>query len=100
MATKRPSLHRAPVKDRAPSSLHRADYQVFLDVLRDMRVQAGLTQEAMAQAIQRNQTFVSAIERGEWRADLLQVKDMCDVCGVSLPEFAKRLDKALKQAGY
>lgn len=64
-------------------------------LLRQMRVEAALTQTELAARIDKDQTFVSKYESGERRLDVLELREICQAIGVSLEEFANRLEKAL-----
>lgn len=65
-------------------------------LLREMRIEAGLTQVDLAARIEKDQTYVSRYESGQRRLDVLEVREICQVVGVPLEEFVKRLEKALK----
>lgn len=77
-------------------SIHSASYAVFLKVLRATRERAGLTQEEVAKRIGEKQTFVSKCERGERRVDVVELRTFCRAFGMSLGEFAARLERAVK----
>lgn len=68
----------------------------LVSLLREMRVEAGLTQMELATLIERDQTFVSKYESGQRRLDVLEIREICQAIGISLAEFAERLEKALK----
>lgn len=68
----------------------------LVSLLREMRVEAGLTQTDLAARIERDQTFVSRYESGQRRLDVLEVREICQAIGINLEEFVKRLEKALK----
>ena len=53
-------------------SLHTNAWRHLLRQLIDLRRAAGLTQEDVAKQIGRTQSFVSKIERGERRLDVLE----------------------------
>lgn len=65
-------------------------------LLRDVRVKAGLTQSDLAAIIEKDQGYVSRYERGQRRLDLLEIRAICQAVGITLEEFARRLEKALK----
>jgi transcriptional regulator with XRE-family HTH domain len=65
-------------------------------LLREMRVEAGLTQTDLAARIKKDQAYVSRYESGQRRLDVLEVREVCQAIGSSLEEFVKRLEKALK----
>lgn len=68
-------------------------------LLRDIRVEAGLTQVEFAKALRRNQAYVSAVERGITRTDPLQLRAWCITAGTTLERFARRMEKALTATG-
>jgi transcriptional regulator with XRE-family HTH domain len=68
----------------------------MINLLREMRAEAGLTQTELAARIEKDQTFVSKYESGERRLDVLEVREICQVIGTTLEEFIKRLEEVLK----
>ena len=68
----------------------------LVSLLREIRIEAGLTQVELAERIERDQTFVSKYEGGQRRLDVLEVREICQASGITLEEFVRRLEKALK----
>ncbi|HEX7313121.1 MAG TPA: helix-turn-helix transcriptional regulator [Pyrinomonadaceae bacterium] len=68
----------------------------LVSLLREIRIEAGLTQMELAERIERDQTFVSKYESGQRRLDVLELREICQSVGVTLEEFVRRLEKALK----
>jgi transcriptional regulator with XRE-family HTH domain len=68
----------------------------LVSLLREMRSEAGLTQVDLAARIEKDQAYVSRYESGQRRLDVLEVREICQAAGVTLEEFVKRLEKALK----
>lgn len=68
----------------------------LVSLLREMRIEAGLTQVDLAARIERDQAYVSRYESGQRRLDVLEVREICQVIGATLEEFAVRLESALK----
>lgn len=64
-------------------------------LLRQMRTEAGLTQAEIAQRLGQPQSFVSKYESGERRLDVLELREVCAVVGVSLADFVRRLEQNL-----
>jgi transcriptional regulator with XRE-family HTH domain len=79
----------------ATKSLYKKENAALVALLRQTRDEAGLTQVELAEALGRPQSFVSKVERGERRLDLLQLRELCQACGVSLAAFVKRFEAAL-----
>lgn len=80
-----------------PKSIHRNEYRVLLRLLKEARERAGLTQAQCAKALGRHQSFVSDVERGVIRLDVVQLRDMCDVVGMGLGKFVKQFEIALRR---
>ena len=68
----------------------------LVSLLREIRIEAGLTQMELAERIERDQTLVSKYESGQRRLDVLELREICQAVGITLEEFVKRLEKALK----
>jgi transcriptional regulator with XRE-family HTH domain len=68
----------------------------LVSLLREMRIEAGLTQVDLAARIEKDQAYVSRYESGQRRLDVLEVREICQALGITLEEFVKRLEKALK----
>jgi transcriptional regulator with XRE-family HTH domain len=59
-------------------------------LLRQVRVEADLTQVQLADAIGQSQSYVSKYESGEQRLDLIELEAVCIACKLSLVDFVKR----------
>ncbi len=55
-----------------------------------------MTQTDLAAHIEKDQAYVSRYESGQRRLDVLEVREICQAIGVTLEEFAKKLERALK----
>ncbi|MSR57634.1 MAG: XRE family transcriptional regulator [Planctomycetaceae bacterium] len=64
------------------------------ELLRQIRLGAGLRQSDLAEKLGQPQSFVSKYESGERRLDLLEVRQICHAVGISLGEFVDRLEKS------
>jgi len=63
------------------------EYRLFLCHLRDARVEAGLTQQRLAQRLGETQSFISKVERGERRLDVVELRAFCKALDLSFPKF-------------
>jgi len=70
--------------------------KIFLDLLRELRKQKGLTQGQVAKGIGAKQAFVSKYETGERRLDFLDLAAICDVLSISVVKFAERFEGVRK----
>lgn len=78
-------------------SIHKSEYSILLRRLRALRTAAGLTQVDLSTALQRPQSYVSDVERGSRRMDLLQLRDFCQACGQSLTDFVDEFEQELAE---
>ena len=79
--------------------MYRDENLVLLRLLKQCRVEAGLTQAEFAQALDRPQSFASDIERGLRRIDLVQLRDICHALGLGLVDFVQRFEAELSSEG-
>jgi transcriptional regulator with XRE-family HTH domain len=75
---------------------NRKQQKVLLSLLRDLRVQAGIRQIDMARALGKPQAFVSYYESGARRLDLLELRQICKILGLSLLDFVRKFEKLLQ----
>jgi len=83
-------------------STHHHEYQTLLTLLRDLRERAGITQVVLAETLRNTQTFISKVERGERRIDVVEFIELCEAIGVSpVAAFQELMDRRLppKTAG-
>jgi transcriptional regulator with XRE-family HTH domain len=59
-------------------------------LLRQVRLDANLTQSQLAEKIGQTQSYVSKYENGEQRLDLIELEAVCKAAGVSLTVFVER----------
>lgn len=55
-----------------PKTIFGGDHLRLVDALIEARKSAGLTQEELASRVGRDQTFISLIERGQRRVDVIE----------------------------
>lgn len=63
-------------------SIHNDDYRLLLDLLRQVREAAGITQIDLAERLMNTQSYVSKCERGERRIDVMELVSYCDAMGI------------------
>jgi len=71
------------------SSVHTPQYRRLLQRLREARQRAHLTQEQVADALGRTQSFVSKCESGERRIDAIELQAFAELYGVPLQRFTE-----------
>lgn len=82
------------------TSLHTPEYTAVVALLRDLRLESGLSQAEAAAKVDRPQTWLSALEVGGRGLDLVQVRELAAVYGLDFPAFARRLEERLKDRPY
>jgi transcriptional regulator with XRE-family HTH domain len=75
---------------RRPKPQHDAAYQRLRSLLREWRLDAGLTQQNLADTFGRPHTFAHKVESGDRRIDPIEFARWASACGIK-PEEAMRL---------
>ncbi len=80
---------------RMEKSIYTDEYAVFLRLLREAREAASVTQVQLARRVRQSQSFISKVEIGERRLDIIQLRTILHALGTSLPEFISDLERRL-----
>lgn len=78
-------------------SIYTAQQKKLQDVLRQIRRDADLRQVELAERLGEPQSFVSKYENGERRLDILEVRVICQAVGITLDDFARKLEQSLNE---
>jgi len=70
-------------------SQHTSEYKRLTDALRQARETAGLTQADVAKKLRVYASFVSKVESGERRIDVIELKQFCRAYGLELVAFLR-----------
>lgn len=70
--------------------------QAFGEVLRELRNQRGLSQEALSFACERHRTYVSILERGLNSPSLSTIWMFADALGVKPSEIVRRVETRVR----
>ncbi len=76
-------------------SIYSREYQVMLRLLREARIESGLTQVELAKRLKLTQSLLSKIERGDRRLDLAELRSFCRAIGIGLIEFVGRVEREM-----
>jgi transcriptional regulator with XRE-family HTH domain len=71
-------------------TIHSDSYRSLIDLVRQLRVDAGVTQAELANKLGRQQTWVSKIEVGERRLDVEEFRQLCIALDVEFLSVVKR----------
>ena len=69
----------------------------FRALLKELRVNKGLTQADVAETLRLPQSYVSKVETGERRMDFVETAAFCDAIGVDLAAFAKLFSERMSR---
>ena len=81
-----------------PKRPSRKERRALLSLFREIRLEADLRQVDLARKLGNAQSFVSRYESGERRLDILELRSLCRVVGISPAEFFRRFEKKLNEA--
>ncbi len=70
-----------------PKTIHTSEYLKITDRLKQARLDSGLTQEEVALRIKKPQSYVSKVEAGEQRIDVVELKSFAKLYKKSINYF-------------
>jgi len=70
-------------------SIFSAEYKKIIKQLKNARLEAGLTQEEVARKLNVNRSYISKIEIGERRLDVLELKKFAKIYNKEINYFYK-----------
>jgi transcriptional regulator with XRE-family HTH domain len=82
---------------RLTKSLFSPGYTRFLALLKQARLDAGLTQSETARRLGKPQSFISKCESGERRVDVLEFLEFCRVFGANPEKILRDLEHPPKE---
>ncbi len=78
-------------------SIYTPQQRQFLALLRQVRVEAGLTQTELSERLEVPQSRISDYERGNRRMYLLELYQYCRALGIPLTDFVRRVEEIVSQ---
>ena len=79
-----------------PKSVFTKRYKIFCEEMVKAREAAGLSQDQLAKQLGWDQTYVSKIERGVRRVDVVELIGICEAIDLSAADFVKALLQKFK----
>jgi len=71
------------------ASTHHQDYQLLLRLLKETRQKASVAQTELAARLDTTQTFISKVERGERRLDLIELVEIFEALSIAPEAWIK-----------
>jgi len=78
-------------------TIYRPEYVALLALLKRYRAASGLTQAQCSEALGKPQSFMSDVEKGTRRLDVIQLRDLCQKFGVGLSEVIQDLENTIAE---
>lgn len=78
-------------------SLFSEEYDAFCRLLRQVREEAGISQNQLAKRMDTPQAWLSKVENGHRRVDVVELWRICQAIGIEPDEFMRRLTSVLKK---
>jgi transcriptional regulator with XRE-family HTH domain len=79
-------------------AIYSQEYEIYVELLKRQRAESGLTQLQCTQMLGRPQSFMSDVEKGSRRLDLVQLRELLQLLGTDLLSFTQRYEAALANA--
>lgn len=76
-------------------SIHRKEYVALIEAIRDARLAAGLTQAQVSSMLGRSQSFISDVETGKRRIDVVELRDIANLTGLTLRKLIANFEKRI-----
>ncbi len=68
-------------------TIYRKDYEKVIGKLREARLEAGMSQVDVAKAMNRPQSYLSKVECGDQRIDIIELKILANIYKKSINYF-------------
>ena len=70
-------------------SVYNDDYKRLVEKLKQARLDVGLSQQAVAEKLNKPQSYISKVESGERRLDVIEVKALTKIYMKKLEDFVE-----------
>ncbi|WP_413502095.1 helix-turn-helix domain-containing protein [Serratia proteamaculans] len=78
------------------TSVYSTEYQLVIKILRDTRIEKGITQAKLAEALGRPQSFIAKVENGERKLDVVEFALIARLLGVDAGAVMERIGNTTK----
>jgi transcriptional regulator with XRE-family HTH domain len=76
-------------------SIYKKEYKFFVQVFTEYRTKAGLLQVDLAKKLGVPQSYISKIETGQRKVDIIELREICTHLKITLAEFVTHLEKEI-----
>jgi len=74
------------------------EYKVLINLIYAYRIKAGLKQIEVAEKLNVPQSFISKIENGERKIDLVELIRLCEIFNIPIQEFIETYFKLINES--
>jgi transcriptional regulator with XRE-family HTH domain len=78
------------------TTIHTEEHRELVKMLREVRLSAGLTQTELSERLGRPQSFISKLEGGERRIDLVELRWLCRELGQDVTQLVRDWERQLR----
>lgn len=72
-----------------PKTIRTSEYRQVIERLKKARLDVGLTQKEVSEKIKKPQSYISKVEAGEQRVDIIELKVFADLYKKGMNYFIK-----------
>jgi transcriptional regulator with XRE-family HTH domain len=83
------------VGEKPVRSVRTAEYDALTRLLKQLRVEANLTQKQLCDRLGQDATYVSKLERGSRRLDVVELLELAHALSLDASEVVRRLQAAV-----
>jgi transcriptional regulator with XRE-family HTH domain len=65
-------------------------------LMREIRENAGMLQEDVSRAMGKSQSFMSRVESGQRRVDVIELQRFCRVVGIKMTDFVRLFERHVR----
>jgi transcriptional regulator with XRE-family HTH domain len=79
-------------------TLNKREHRILLEQIYRLRMASGMRQNDLAKKLNVPQSFISKIENGERRLDIIELREICNCLDTNLLEFVSELEKNINES--
>ena len=79
-------------------TLNNSKHKIFLELLYQLRISSGHTQISLAEKLDVPQSFISKVENGERRLDIIELSEFCRALNTTLTDFVVALEHKINES--